>query len=184
MIIENWALWLVGAPLHPAIITVRWLHHWWLAVFKMTARFVDVLKSEIDQVKENAAPQKTKDAKKFGVKLLKGRFSFASNAIYRKLVCLFTFFCFKVSATFSNFCEIFCSTEWFQQQQEFTNEIENMEVDELNKFLTKFYVSVRKTDGSNYKKTNLLLVRAALDRHLNAPKSFKNMSLFLFYFLE
>ena len=45
-------------------------------------------------------------------------------------------FCFKVSATFSNFCEIFCST-WFQQQQEFTNEIENMEDDELNKCLPK-----------------------------------------------
>ena len=49
-------------------------------------------------------------------------------------VCLH--FCVKVSATFSNFCEIFCST-WFQQQQEFTNEIENMEVDELNKCLAK-----------------------------------------------
>ena len=59
-----------------------------------------------------------------------------------------------------------------------------MVVDELNKFLAKFYVSMRKTDGSNYKKTNLLSVTAALDRHLNAPKSFKNMSLFLFYFLE
>ena len=39
----------------------------------MTARIVDVLKSEIDQVKENAVPQKTKDAKNFGVKLLKDR---------------------------------------------------------------------------------------------------------------
>ena len=64
-------------------------------------------------------------------------------------------FCFKVSATFSNFCEIFCSAEWFQWQQEFTNEIENMEVDELNKCLAKFYVSVRKTDGSYCEKTSL-----------------------------
>ena len=39
---------------------------------------------------------------------------------------------------FSNLCEIFCSTEGFQQQQEFTNEIESMEVDELNKCLAKF----------------------------------------------
>ena len=45
-------------------------------------------------------------------------------------------FCFKVSATFGNFCELFCST-WFQQQQEFTNELENMEDDELNKCLPK-----------------------------------------------
>ena len=46
---------------------------------------------------------------------------FKENAVPQK-----TFFCFKVSATFSNFCETFCSTEWFQQQQESTNEIENM----------------------------------------------------------
>ena len=39
---------------------------------------------------------------------------------------------------FSILCETFCSTEWFQQQQEFTNEIESMEVDELNKCLAKF----------------------------------------------
>ena len=66
-----------------------------------------------------------------------------------------------MSPTFSNFCEIFCSAEWFQQQQEFTNEIENMEVNELKKCLAKFYVSVRKTDGSYYKKTGLLSIRAA-----------------------
>ena len=91
-------------------------------------------------------------------------------------------FCFKVSTTFSNFCEIFCSTEWFQQQQEFTNEIENMEVDKQNKCLAKFYVSVRKTDGNYYKKTGLLSIRAALDQHLKAPKSFKNRCLFYFIF--
>jgi len=42
-----------------------------------------------------------------------------------------------VSGTFNNFCEIICSTEWFQQLQEFSNEIENMEVDELKKCLAK-----------------------------------------------
>ena len=94
------------------------------------------------------------------------------------------FFCFKVSATLSNFCEIFFpffSTEWLQQRQEFSNEIENMEVDELNKCLPKFYVSVRKTDGSHYKKTSLLSIRAALDRHLKAPKSLKNLSIFILF---
>ena len=100
-------------------------------------------------------------------------FSFASNTIYWKLVCLFIFFCLKVSANFSNFCGTFCSTEWFQQQQKFTNEIDNMEVDEL-KCLAKFYVSVRKTDSSYYKKTSLLSIRAALDRNLKAPNFFKN----------
>ena len=91
-------------------------------------------------------------------------------------------FCFKVSVTFSNLSEIFCCTEWFQQEQEFTNEIENMEVNELNKCLAKFYVSVRKTDGNYYKKAILLSIRATLDRHLKVPKSFKNLSLFNFIF--
>ena len=107
-------------------------------------------------------------------------FSLASNTIYWKLVCLFTFFCFKVSATFSNFCEVFCSTEWFQQQQKFTNEIDNTEVDEL-KCLAKFYVSVRKTNGSYYKKTSLLLIRAALDQNLKAP-NFRKICLFYVIF--
>ena len=44
-----------------------------LSVFKMAARFVDVSESQIEQFKENAVPQKTKDATKFGVKLFKGR---------------------------------------------------------------------------------------------------------------
>ena len=44
-----------------------------------------------------------------------------------------------------------------------------MEVDELNKCLAKFYVSVRKTDGSYYKKTSLS-IRAALDRHLKVAR--------------
>ena len=86
-------------------------------------------------------------------------------------------FCFKMWATFSNFCETFCSTEWFQQQQQFTNEIENMEVDELKKCLAKFYVAVRKADGSYYKKTSLLSIRAALDRHLKAPPNNKKFSI-------
>ena len=38
----------------------------------MAARFVDVSESEIDQFKENAVPQKTKEATKFEVKLFKG----------------------------------------------------------------------------------------------------------------
>ena len=80
--------------------------------------------------------------------------------------------------TFSNFCETFCSTEWFQQQQEFPNEIENMEVDELNKCLAKFYVSVRKTGSSYYEKTSLLSIRAAPDRHLKAPPNNKKFSIF------
>ena len=58
------------------------------------------------------------------------------------------FFCFKVSATFSNFYEIFCSVEWFQRQKEFTNERENMEIDELSRYLAIFTFRRGTTDGS------------------------------------
>ena len=92
-----------------------------------------------------------------------------------------TFF-LSYNCRIARFCETVCSTEWYQQQQEFTSKIENMEVDELNKCLAKFYVSVRKTDGSYFKKTSLLSIRAALDWHLKTAKSFKNMSLFYFIF--
>ena len=57
-----------------------------------------------------------------------------------------------------------------------------MEVNELNKRLANFYVSVRKTDGSYYNKPSLLPIRAALDRHVKALKSFKKVSLFYIIF--
>ena len=44
------------------------------AVFKMAARFIDDSESEIDKLKKNAVPQKTKDATKFGVRVFKGSF--------------------------------------------------------------------------------------------------------------
>ena len=53
-------------------------------------------------------------------------------------------------------------TEWFQQQTEFTTEFEAMEVNEMNKCLSKFYVSVRRKDGIFYKRNSLLSVRAKL----------------------
>ena len=91
---------------------------------------------------------------------------------------MFTVFCFKVSQPLVTFAKHFVlTTEWFQQQQEFTNEIENTEVDELNKCLANIYVSVRKTDGCYYKKTSLLSIRAALDRHLKAPPNNKKFSI-------
>ena len=39
----------------------------------MAARFVDISESEIDQFKDNAVTQKTKDATKLGVRLFKSR---------------------------------------------------------------------------------------------------------------
>ena len=47
----------------------------------------------------------------------------------------------------------FSFIEWFEQQTEFTTEFESMDIDEMNKCLSKFYVSARKKDGSYYKKT-------------------------------
>ena len=47
----------------------------------------------------------------------------------------------------------------------------------MNKCLSKFYVSARKKDGNHYKKTSLLSIRAALDRHLKAPPYNKRFSI-------
>ena len=46
-------------------------------------------------------------------------------------------------------------TEWFQQQTEFTTEFDTMEVNEMNKCLSKLYVSVRRKDGTYYKRNSL-----------------------------
>ena len=47
----------------------------------------------------------------------------------------------------------------------------------MNKCLSKFYVSARKQDGSFYKKTSLLSIRAAIDRHLKAAPHNKRFSI-------
>ena len=52
-----------------------------------------------------------------------------------------------------------------------------MEVGELNNCLSKFYLSARKQDGSHYKKTSLLSIRAALDRYLRSPPLNKKFSI-------
>jgi hypothetical protein len=52
-----------------------------------------------------------------------------------------------------------------------------MSTDEMNKCLSKFYVSARKQDGNYYKKTSLLSIRAALDRHLKSPPYNKRFSI-------
>ena len=56
-----------------------------------------------------------------------------------------------------------------------------MEVDELNRCLAKFYVFVRKTDGSYYKKTSLFSIKAALDRYLKAQKCIKENFFFILF---
>ena len=46
----------------------------------------------------------------------------------------------------------------------------------MNKCLSKFYLSARKQDGSHYKKTSLLSIRAALDCYLHSPPLNKKFS--------
>jgi hypothetical protein len=52
-----------------------------------------------------------------------------------------------------------------------------MSTEEMNKCLSKFYVSARKQDGNYYKKTSLLSIRAAPDRHLKSPPYDKRFSI-------
>ena len=60
--------------------------------------------------------------------------------------------------------------DWFSQQEEFTTDIEEMNKEELNKCLRKFYMSARKQDGGYYNKATLTSIRAAIHRHLrNEP---------------
>ena len=67
--------------------------------------------------------------------------------------------------------------EWFFQQNEFKTEFENMEIVEINMCLSKFYTTVRRKDGSYYKKSSLMSIRAALDRHLRSPPHNKKFSI-------
>ena len=88
---QNWTLWLARSFAssrynHRAvIITLR-------AVFKMAARFIDDSESEIDKLKKNAVPRKTKLKMLQNLESSYSKVAFASNMIYWKLVCLFTFF--------------------------------------------------------------------------------------------
>ena len=64
---------------------------------------------------------------------------------------------YKYQNNCNKICIMLCLfTEWFQQQNQFTTEFENMEVNEMNKCLSKFYVFARRKDSSFYKKTSLL----------------------------
>ena len=47
----------------------------------------------------------------------------------------------------------------------------------MNNCLSKFFLSARKQEGSHYKKTSLLSIRAALDRYLRSPPLNKKFSI-------
>jgi hypothetical protein len=54
--------------------------------------------------------------------------------------------------------KVFSTTDLFQRHSEFTNEFEDMNIDGINKCLSKFYVSIRKSDGTYYKKAFLMAI--------------------------
>ena len=56
----------------------------------MAARFVDVSESQIEQLKENAVPQKTKDAAKCGVKLFKDQVDTLGKIFLSQNICFKT----------------------------------------------------------------------------------------------
>ena len=71
----------------------------------------------------------------------------------------------KICYNMSNFF-----VDWFFQQDECTTDIEEMNKEELNKCLRKFYMSARKKDGGFYNRATLTSNRSAIDRHLrNEP---------------
>ena len=60
-----------------------------------------------------------------------------------------------------------------------------MEVNKMNKCLSKFYVSVTRKENSFYNlKTSLLSVRAALDHHLKSPPHNKTSATTVYLFSE
>ena len=65
----------------------------------------------------------------------------------------------------------------FFQQNEPKTEFENMEIVEMNMCLSKFYTTARRKDGSYYKKSSLMSIRAALDWYLRSPPHNKKFSI-------
>ena len=56
--------------------------------------------------------------------------------------------------------------DWFSWQEEFTTDMEEINKEELNKCLRKFYMSARKQEGGYCNKATFTSISAAIDRHL------------------
>ena len=59
----------------------------------------------------------------------------------------------------------------------FTTPYVEINLEELNKCLQKFYVAARKKDGNYYIRKSLNAIRAAIDRHLRSPPLSKPFSI-------
>ena len=143
------------------------------------SRFAEVSDEEICEIKINAVPKSMQNATKYGVKLFKGKpaFCFELNYFNSKVSVNQQKYRFNTEQPRKYSSSNLFQTEWFAQQKEFKTEFESMEVEEMNNCLSKFYLSARRKDGSYYKKTSLLSIRAALDRYLRSPPFNKKVSI-------
>ena len=113
-------------------------------------RFVDVSDEEISTMKENAIPKGFKDAGygRFANCNKKNRVNCSGDVV-------------DVNTNINENNKLNSPKMFFVQQNGFTNktkiktEFESMEVNEMNKCLSKCYVSVTRKDSSFYKKTSL-----------------------------
>lgn len=121
----------------------------------VNSRFASVSESEIVKIQEDSIPENTKKATKFGLKVFKGkrtshilqtsvyqfvyRDNFGELSLNRQQLIFTTAICLITSI---------CFVDWFAQQDKFLTEFEEMETEEINKCLRKFYMSARKQDGS------------------------------------
>jgi hypothetical protein len=52
--------------------------------FKMAARFAEVSQEEIDKIKQESIPKKTKQARKYGLKIFQGKILYLGLFLWNK----------------------------------------------------------------------------------------------------
>ena len=110
------------------------------------SRFAEVPNEEIFGMQINAVPKSMQNATKYGVKLFKGKpaFCFKLNYFNLKVSVNQQKYCFNTEQPRKYSSSNLFQTEWFAQQKEFKTKFESMEVEEMNKCLSKFYFSARR----------------------------------------
>ena len=71
----------------------------------------------------------------------------------------------------------FCTTEWLRTRPEYTVPVQEMEKKHLSECLKKFYLCIRKEDGSFFKVSSLKAIRAAVERFLKSAPNRKPWSI-------
>lgn len=67
--------------------------------------------------------------------------------------------------------------EWLDSRAEYTVSLQEMSKEELSNCLKKFYLCVRKKDGSYFKASSMKSIRAAIERYLQGPPNNKPWSI-------